>query len=126
MINSTFRVSFVSALAQGLSGGGNGFFGFGGGSSGSGSASGGAAAGSAGFGGAVVVTTPPTSSLCPTRKNPTACSWCYASAKTKADCDKVANGLNGTDDAKNTDADKTGDDCLWYSDTNVCLNDEGA
>lgn len=118
----------ISALASSLNGGGGGLFGFFGGGSSSGS-SGGTVAAASGSGtgfGFVAPTTPATSSLCPTRKNPTACSWCYAAAKTKTACDAVATGKNGTDDPQNTTTDATGDDCLWYSDTNVCLNDEGA
>lgn len=53
------------------------------------------------------------------------CLWCYVVVKIKMVCDVVVIGKNGMDDFQNIIMDVIGDDCLWYSDINVCLNDEG-
>lgn len=53
------------------------------------------------------------------------CLWCYVVVKIKMVCDVVVIGKNGMDDFQNIIMDVLGDDCLWYSDINVCLNDEG-
>lgn len=119
-VQHKFRFQSFLALAQVASSSSGGFFSgiFGGSSSSSAAASSGSAV--------VAVTQAPVSSLCPSRRNPVACAWCNTNGRDQATCTANANGLNNTDDPVNSATDATGDDCLWYSDTNICLNDEGA